>query len=127
MALAQLSVFMNDEVGRLAEATKWLGLERINVIAFCVAETVEFGIVRLIASDTARAVAVLREARFTVLEGPIAVARIMDEPGGLGRALGVLAGILVFYFKGHHRFRGTGRRARRESIHFSRNRHRRQH
>ena len=54
---------------------------------FSVADTADFGILRLIVNREAAAVAALRAAKFTVHEGPVILARVPDRPGGLARAL----------------------------------------
>ena len=87
MAVPQLSVFLNNTAGRLAEVTTILGEAGINIRGFSVADTADFGILRLIVNDEARAAGVLRQAKFTVHEGPVILARVPDEPGGLSRAL----------------------------------------
>lgn len=87
MAVTQLSVFLDNTAGRLAEVTRILGDHQVNIRGFSLADTADFGILRLIVSDEAKAVQVLREAKFTVHEGPIILARVPDVPGGFGRAL----------------------------------------
>ena len=87
MAVTQLSVFLDNTAGRLAEVTRILGEKNINIRGFSVADTADFGILRLIVNNEAEAVKVLRAANFTVHEGPVILARIHDVPGGLARAL----------------------------------------
>lgn len=91
MAVPQLSVFLDNTAGRLAEVTRILGLEGINIRGFSVADTADFGILRLIVNDKDRALDVLRAAKFTVHEGPVILARVPDNPGGLAKALGGFA------------------------------------
>ena len=87
MAVTQLSVFLDNTAGRLAEVTRILGENGVNIRGFSVADTADFGILRLIVNNEAKAVTTLRNARFTVHEGPIILARVPDVPGGLAGAL----------------------------------------
>ncbi len=99
MPVTQLSVFLDNTAGRLAEVTRILGDRGINIRGFSIADTADFGILRLIVNDEMKAVDALRTAHFTVHEGPVALARVPDVPGGLARALAGLAdrGINVEY------------------------------
>jgi len=87
MSVTQLSVFLDNTAGRLAEVTRILGENGINIRGFSIADTADFGILRLIVNDDPRAMAALRAAKFTVHQGPIILARVPDTPGGLARAL----------------------------------------
>lgn len=87
MAVTQLSVFLDNSAGRLAEVTRILGDHQVNIRGFSVADTADFGILRLIVDDEAAAVQALRESQFTVHEGPVILARVPDVPGGLAKAL----------------------------------------
>ncbi|RJQ56019.1 MAG: ACT domain-containing protein [Actinobacteria bacterium] len=87
MAVTQLSIFLDNTAGRLAEVARVLGEAGINIRGFSIADTADYGILRLIVGDEARAAGVLRENRFTVHEGPVILARVPDIPGGLSKAL----------------------------------------
>lgn len=91
MAVTQLSVFLDNTAGRLAEVTRILGEQQINIRGFSVADTADFGILRLLVNKEHDAVAALRAARFTVHTGPVVLARIPDVPGGLACALAEFA------------------------------------
>jgi hypothetical protein len=87
MAVTQLSVFLDNTAGRLAEVTRILGDHQINIRGFSVADTADFGILRLLVNDEARAVELLRAAKLTVHTSPVVLARVPDVPGGLADAL----------------------------------------
>lgn len=99
MAVTQLSVFLDNVAGRLAEVTRILGESEVNIRGFSVADTADFGILRLLVNDEPRALQALRAAKFTVHTGPVALARVPDVPGGLAKALVAFAeqGINVEY------------------------------
>ena len=99
MAVTQLSVFLDNTAGRLAEVTRILGENGVNIRGFSVADTADFGILRLIVNNETKAVEALRNARFTVHEGPVILAQVPDVPGGLSRALSgfALRGLNVEY------------------------------
>ena len=65
MTIKQISVFLENKSGRLAEVLGILGQENIKIYALTIADTSEYGILRLIASDFTRAVNVLKEKNFT--------------------------------------------------------------
>lgn len=87
MAVTQLSVFLDNTAGRLAEVTRILGTNGVNIRGFSVADTADFGILRLIVNNETAAMEALRAGKFTVHAGPVILARVPDVPGGLGRAL----------------------------------------
>jgi hypothetical protein len=99
MKLEQLSIFLENRSGRLAEITGILARAGINIRALSLADTADFGILRLIVSQTARAVQVLREGGFTVATNEMVALEVPDRPGGLWSILRVLegAGINVEY------------------------------
>ena len=99
MKLEQLSIFLENRSGRVAEITGILARAGINIRALSLADTADFGILRLIVTQTARAVQVLREGGFTVATNEMVALEVPDRPGGLWSILTVLegAGINVEY------------------------------
>ena len=99
MVLSQLSVFVENQPGRLWEITNTLAGHGIDIRALSIADTTDFGILRLIVSRPAQAEQVLREQGFTVSQTQVLGIGIQDQPGGLSSALLVLkeAGIEVEY------------------------------
>ena len=95
----QVSVFLENKSGRLAEVCRTLGEHGINIRALCIADTSDFGILRLIVNRPDDATSVQREAGFSVGETDVIAVQIPDQPGGLGHALALLegAGVNVEY------------------------------
>lgn len=95
----QVSVFLENKSGRLAEVCQTLGRAEINIRALCIADTSDFGILRLIVDRPDDAVEVLQSAGFSVGSTGVLALRIPDRPGGLGEVLGLLndEGINVEY------------------------------
>ena len=96
MIIKQLSVFLENKTGRLNEVTQILGNAGINMSAFSVADTSEFGILRMIVSDPGKALLILREAEFSVKLTDVICLNSPNEPGALARALNILSGENVF-------------------------------
>jgi len=91
MKVMQLTVFLENRSGRLAELADLLGRAGINLRGFSTTEAAEWGIVRLIVPDPEAARAVLHEAGFTTHVSPVVCVKVADEPGGLARVLAELA------------------------------------
>lgn len=83
MKVEQISVFLENKSGRLAEVTSILGEGGINIRALTLADTTDFGILRLIVADTPRAVDLLRKGGFTVGTTEVVAVEVPDRPGGL--------------------------------------------
>lgn len=83
----QISVFLENKSGRLAHVTKVLGDAAINIRALSIADTSDFGILRLIVNDPLNAYKILKEAGFTVSETEVIAVRMPDSPGGLASVL----------------------------------------
>ena len=99
MKVKQIAVFLENKSGRLAAIAKTLSDNNINIRALSVADTADFGILRLIVDDTEKATAVLKEGGFTVGKADVVAVEVADRPGGLSRVLAVLheAGLNVEY------------------------------
>ncbi len=95
----QVSIFLENKSGRLAEVCRVLGENEIDIRALCIADTSDFGILRLIVNDPQKAVDVLQAVGFSVGSTGVLALRIPDQPGGLGVVLGRLeqAGVNVEY------------------------------
>lgn len=96
MIIKQLSVFLENKTGRLNEVTSILGDAGINMSAFSVADTSEFGILRMIVSDPQKALTILKEAEFSVRLTDVVCLNSPNEPGALARALNILSAESVF-------------------------------
>lgn len=95
----QISVFLENKEGRVAEVTRCLADNGINIRALSIADTTDFGILRLIVNDPDLAYEVLKKSEFTVSVKNVLVFEILDEPGSLAKALQALRdnGIVVEY------------------------------
>jgi len=91
MRISQLSVFLDNRVGVLADLTEFLGAKGVNIRALSVAESRDFGVIRMIVADPARVAALLTRKGYNVQMVEVLAVRVADEPGGLGKALRVLA------------------------------------
>ncbi len=96
MIIKQLSVFLENKTGRLNEVTQILGNAGINMSAFSVADTSEFGILRVIVSDPEKALSILKEAEFSVRLTDVVCLNSPNEPLALARALDILSSENVF-------------------------------
>ena len=90
MEVAQISIFLENRSGRLAEITGALAGAGVNIRALSLADTADFGILRLIVTPTARAVQVLRDSGFTVATNEMVALEVPDRPGGLWEILKAL-------------------------------------
>ena len=91
MTVKQLSVFVENKQGRLAEIVDFLGENQIDIKALCIADTTDFGILRLIVNDPVKAVTILKENGCTVNITEVIGIEIVDTPGGLATPLAILS------------------------------------
>ena len=91
MSVKQLTVFLENKLGRLAEVARILKNEDINLQGFSTTEARDYGILRIIVSDTGKARDALRAAGFTTHIAEIICVGVTDKPGELSRVLDVLA------------------------------------
>jgi hypothetical protein len=87
MKVEQISVFIENKSGRLAEIARILGEAGINIRALSLADTSDFGILRLIVNDRETAKQVLKEKGFTVSKTEVVAIEVPDRPGGLSDIL----------------------------------------
>ncbi|MBP5493428.1 MAG: hypothetical protein J6Y08_11355 [Clostridiales bacterium] len=87
MLVKQINVFLENSFGRLAEVTKTLGKANIDIRALYVADSSDYGILRMILDKPEEAVTVLTDAGFTVSMTPVLAIAIPDKPGTLDQAL----------------------------------------
>ena len=90
MKVEQISIFIENKSGRLAEITRILGDAGINIRALSLADTSDFGILRLIVDNVETAKAVLKETGFTVSKTEVVAVEVPDRPGGLSSLLQTL-------------------------------------
>ena len=99
MNVEQISIFLENKSGRLAEVTSVLSEAAINIRALYLADTADFGILRLIVNDTEKARQILKEHGFTVEKTKVVAIEVPDTPGGLSKILNIMKseGINVEY------------------------------
>lgn len=99
MHVKQIAIFLENNPGRLADISHALASSSINIRALSLADTADFGILRLVVNDTDKAIVVLREQGFTVGTTDVLAIEVPDKPGGLDSILQVVkkAGLNVEY------------------------------
>lgn len=99
MTIDQISIFVENKPGRLVEAIETLGAKGIDLRAMSIADTSDFGILRLIVDHPERALEILREAEYVTSVNKVIAVSIADAPGGLAKVLRILSdtGIGVEY------------------------------
>ena len=96
MVTRQLSIFLENKTGRINEVARILGDNGINMQAFSMAETADFGLLRLIVPDVDKAVEVLRAASFAVMVTDVLCLCCANTPGSLSAVLEKLASNNIF-------------------------------
>ncbi len=90
--IQQLSVFLQNEPGKLAAITTALAEGGIDLRALSIADTTDFGILRMLVSDAAKARAILEQKRYSASVTAVTIVAVPDVPGGLAGVLTMLAG-----------------------------------
>ena len=90
MGIKQVSVFVENKKGSLHEITDLLAKANVDLRSMCIADTSDYGIVRMIADDAERAQKVLCKAGHTANIRTVTAFAVPDEPGGLAKALNLL-------------------------------------
>ena len=91
MTIQQISVFLENRAGQLAEITSLLSENQINMRALHIAETSDYGVLRMIVDRPQKAASLLLEHGFILSMTPVVAVVVPDEPGGLGKILTLLA------------------------------------
>ena len=91
MDIYQISVFLENQTGKLFELTDILSRNGIDLRAINIAETSDYGILRVITQDSDKAVQVLAENGFIATKTPVLAVGVKDEPGGLTSLLHIMA------------------------------------
>jgi hypothetical protein len=91
MPIKQLTIFLENQTGRLAEVTKILKNQDVNLQGFSTTEARDYGILRLIVSDTEKARQSLKDAGFTTHIAEAICVKVLDKPGELYKILDILA------------------------------------
>ncbi len=99
MTIKQISVFLENKSGRLTEVLEALGKEKINITALSIADTTEYGILRVIVSDPQKALLLLKKEGFTINVTEVISIRTPSEAGSFARTLRIFSdeGISVEY------------------------------
>ncbi|HHY51772.1 MAG TPA: acetolactate synthase [Clostridiales bacterium] len=99
MKIKQLSIFIENRTGRLAEITQILASRQVDIRALSLADTSDFGILRLIVNNPDVACAALLEAGVMVRTTEVLAVSMVDEPGGFSRTVAILsqAGVGIEY------------------------------
>ncbi len=90
MRAEQISVFLENKTGRLAEVTSILSEAGVNIRALALADTSDFGVLRLIVNDNKKAEETLKSHGLTVVKTDVVAVEVEDRPGGLHRILDIL-------------------------------------
>ena len=91
MKVSQLSVFLENKSGRLAEVTRTLADANINIRALSIADTIDYGLLRLIVNDPVRAKAALTDEGYTVAMTEVLAIEVPDSPGGLAGIIDIFS------------------------------------
>ena len=91
MLIKQISVFVENKAGRLAEITETIAKAGVDIRALSIADTTDFGILRLIVDKPHETEKVLRDSGFTVSVTSVIAVGIADVPGGFAKPMRVLA------------------------------------
>jgi len=99
MITKQVSVFLENKSGRLNEVINILGEAEINISAFTIADTSDFGILRLIVSDPEKTIETLKQNQFSAQTTDVVLVKTANKPGALVNLLGLLnsEGIFIEY------------------------------
>lgn len=95
MFIKQLTVFIENRAGRLEQVTQILKDNNINIVSVSLADTSDYGLLRLILSDPDKAVTVLKEAGLSAMTTNVIAVKLTQHVGKLGELLAILSGVGV--------------------------------
>ncbi|MBE7037388.1 MAG: acetolactate synthase [Ruminococcaceae bacterium] len=90
MSVKQISIFIENKKGSLSEVTKFIAESKINLLALSIADTQDFGILRIITEDADKARDILRDAGYTAVATSVLAAALDDTPGSMANILEIL-------------------------------------
>ncbi len=90
MKITQISVFLENRKGRLYEVCSLLGENDINIMALTIAETENFGVLRIVVNKPDDAIRLLKEKGFAANQTEVVIVEVEDKPGGLAKILKIL-------------------------------------
>lgn len=96
MIVKQVTVFLENKIGRLNEVTQILGKNGINISAFSIADTSDFGVLRMIVPDPEKAISILKENQFSANTTEVVLLNSPNKPGALAKTLQILNSEEVF-------------------------------
>lgn len=91
MSIKQISVFLENQTGKIAEITGLLAENHINLRAISIAETKDYGVLRIIADESEKATSILKENGNIISVNPVTVVAVEDKPAGLSELLNLLS------------------------------------
>ena len=91
MSIHQISVFLENRTGQLAELTQLLASEHVDIRAISIAETADYGLARMIVDDVQKASSILLEHGTILSMNPVWAVEVPDRPAGLSELLAILA------------------------------------
>ena len=99
MSVRQMSIFLENRPGQLLDITTSLENNHINIRAITVAETADYGIIRLIVDESEKAMEILKGSEFLAVLSDVVAVAVTDRPGGLAKILKMMmaAGINIEY------------------------------
>ena len=95
MEIKQISVFLENNAGRLGEVTRVLAEAGINIRAISIADTADFGILRLIVNKWEEALKALKAANYTTRVSDVVAVEIEDTPGSLAKVMDLFRKTMV--------------------------------
>ena len=91
MNVTQISVFLENKTGQLAEVTRWMAQHGVNLRAVSIADSQDFGILRVIAENPEQMLKNLSDEGYTAIATQVLAVALPDKPGSMAKILGVLS------------------------------------